>query len=128
MGSNFGQRDLVALTAATGDEFAMFSVGGRRLIIRGNHTSVPVTPEMGRELARQGWRWSSHTHPGSELNVLRSSDGDRVVLGAMEQVMERPVSILLKSRIFNSRGDSILFTQMAIVYRDGSHDKKDTQA
>ena len=35
VGNNFGQRDLVALTAATGDEFAMFSVGGRRLIIRG---------------------------------------------------------------------------------------------
>jgi hcp family T6SS protein ctsH3 len=110
VGNNFGQLDLVALAAATGDEFAMFSVGGRRLIIRGNHTSVPVTPEMGRELARQEWRWSSHTHSGSERNVLRSSDGDRAVLGAMEQVMERPVSILLKSRIFNSRGDSILFT------------------
>ena len=68
---------------------------------------MPVTPEMGRELARQGWRWSSHTHPGSERNVLRPSDGDRAVLGAMEQVMERHASI---SRIFNSRGDSILFT------------------
>ena len=88
----------------------MFSVGGRRLIIRGNHTSVPVTPEMGRELARQGWRWSSHTHPSSERNVLRSSDGDRAVSGAMEQVMERPANIPLTSRIFNSRGDSILFT------------------
>lgn len=101
---------MVALIAATGDEFAMFSVGGRRLIIRGNHTSVPVTPEMGRELARQEWRWSSHAHPGSERNVLRSSDGDRAVSGAMEQVMERPVNIPLTSRIFNSRGDTILFT------------------
>ena len=88
----------------------MFSVGRRRLIIRGNHTSVPVTPEMGRELARQGWRWSLYTHPGSERNVLRSSDGDRAVLDAMEQVMERPANIPLTSRIFNSRGDSILFT------------------
>ena len=111
MGSNFGQRDLVALTAATGDEFAMFSVGGRRLIIRGNHTSVPVTPEMGRELARQGWRWSSHTHPGETPHVLRSSSGDRSVLGAMGhqrfgyETLDRP-----RSRILNSRGDAIIFT------------------
>ena len=31
----------------------MFPVGGRRLIIRANQTSVPVIPETGRELARQ---------------------------------------------------------------------------
>ena len=40
----------MALTAATGDEFAMFSVGRGRLIIRGNHASVSVTPEMGMNL------------------------------------------------------------------------------
>ena len=28
---------------------------------------MPVTPEIGRELARQGWRWSSHTHPGEPI-------------------------------------------------------------
>jgi hypothetical protein len=41
---SFGQRDLSALTAATGDEFAMFSTGGRRMIFRGDASSVPINP------------------------------------------------------------------------------------
>ena len=36
---SFGQKDLAAVTAATGDEFAMFTAGGRRLVVRGNHQS-----------------------------------------------------------------------------------------
>lgn len=51
-----GRKDLSALTAATGDEFAMFSTGGRRLIYRGDATSVPITSEIGADLAAQGWR------------------------------------------------------------------------
>jgi hcp family T6SS protein ctsH3 len=105
--NNFGQRDLVALAAATGDEFAMFSVGGRRLIICGNHASVSVTPEMGYEFARQGWRWSSHTHPGETLHVLRSSSGDRAVLFAMEG---------RRSVIFNSIGQRIMFNHNGDLY------------
>lgn len=99
--NNFGQNDLAALTAATGVEFAMFSTGGRRLIYRGNSSSVPITPEIARELAAQGWRWSSHTHPGVGQGILRSSEGDWAVLGAMN----RP-----RSRIFNSMGQGRNFT------------------
>jgi len=97
---SFGQRDLSALTAATGDEFAMFSVGGRRLIFRGDSGSVPITPDMASQLASQGWRWSLHTHPGG-AGVLRSSIGDRAVLEAMGGQ---------RSSIFNSMGQRSMFT------------------
>lgn len=96
----FGNQDLAALTAATGDEFAMFTTGGRRLIVRGTPDGVPISPDRARELAAQGWRWSSHTHPGVGTNVLRSSSGDRAVLEATGQA---------RSGIFNSNGDRILF-------------------
>lgn len=73
----FGQNDLAALSAATGDEFAMFTTGGRRLIIRGNATGVPIGIVEAEELATKGWRWSSHVHPDG---TLRSSLGDRAIL------------------------------------------------
>jgi hypothetical protein len=98
---SFGQRDLAALTAATGDEFAMFSTGGRRLIYRGDAGSVPINPERASQLASQGWRWSSHTHPGFEVGVLRSSPGDQAVLGSMGGN---------QSAIFNSMGQRGMFT------------------
>ncbi|MGX9720039.1 hypothetical protein [Stenotrophomonas acidaminiphila] len=97
---SFGQRDLSALTAATGDEFAMFSTGGRRMIFRGDIGSVPINPEIASQLAGQGWRWSSHTHPGG-AGVQRSSIGDRAVLDAMGGQ---------RSSIFNSVGQRSMFT------------------
>ncbi|SFV14459.1 SpvB/TcaC N-terminal domain-containing protein [Pseudoduganella namucuonensis] len=98
---SFGQKDLAALTAATGDEFAMFSTGGRRLIYRGDATSVPITPEIAQNLAKQGWRWSSHVHPGYDTGALRSSLGDQAVLRAMGGN---------QSAIFNSMGQRSMFT------------------
>lgn len=100
---SFGQRDLSALTAATGDEFAMFSTGGRRLIYRGDFESVPITPAIGSDLAAQGWKWSSHVHPGFDVGVLHSSLGDRAVLAAMGGG---------KSAVCNSDGQLRLFTPL----------------
>jgi RHS repeat-associated protein len=96
----FNQRDLSALTAATGDEFAMFTAGGRRMIMRGSLEGVPVTPEIGKVLASKGWRWSAHTHPGGE-EVLRSSGADRIVLESMGGK---------SSAILNSEGRRKLFS------------------
>ncbi|MFC5743198.1 hypothetical protein, partial [Dyella tabacisoli] len=101
VGKSFGQNDLAALTATTGDEFAMFSTGGRRLIYRGDFGSVPVTPELAEQLSAQGWRWSSHTHPGFDVGVLRSSPGDQAVLRAMGGN---------QSAVFNSMGQRGMFT------------------
>lgn len=62
---------------------------------------------MGRELARQGWRWSLYTHPGSERNVLRSSEGDRAVLEAMGQQRSVLFNSEGRRRIFTPDGDSL---------------------
>jgi hypothetical protein len=104
VGKAFGLNDLAALTAATGDEFAMFSTGGRRLIIRGGADSVEfIDTEKASELAAQGWRLSAHVHPGTDSSVLRSSEGDRAVLGAMGGN---------RSAILNSVGQRSLFTPL----------------
>lgn len=104
---SFGQRDLTALTAATGDEFAMFSAGGRRLIYRGDAGSVPITPELGEKLSAQGWRWSSHVHPGADIGVLRSSTGDRAVLDAMGGQRSAIFNSIGQRRLFTPQGDSL---------------------
>lgn len=77
--------DLSALTAYTGDEFALFTKENERLIIRGNTVSVNIDIEQARKMAQQGYRWSGYTHPGVDFNCLFSSDGDRTILKQFEQ-------------------------------------------
>lgn len=96
--------DVAALTAQTGDEFAVLTTGGRRMIIRGNPVSVPLDVDRARELAAQGWRFSAHTHPGPTAAQLRSSIGDRNVLQAFGGS---------RSAIYNSVGQRGLFTPRA---------------
>ena len=72
--------DLSALTAQTGDEFAMFTKGKERLIIRGNAYNVNVDEAFAKELSRLGYKWSGHTHPGTSGNVLIPSVGDKLIL------------------------------------------------
>jgi len=97
----YSTSDLAALTAQTGDEFAMFTTGGRRMIIRGNPRSVPINTSAAEQLANQGWRWFAHSHPGISQTVLTASGGDRAVLS---QFVNQA-----KSRIFNSVGRSQIF-------------------
>jgi hypothetical protein len=60
--------DLSALTAKTGDEFAMFTLGNKRIVMRGDEKSVTLREEEVRRMVAQGYKWSGHTHPGdSEL-------------------------------------------------------------
>lgn len=88
-------KDLSALTAHTGDEFAMFTKGKERIIVRGNKTSVNIDIEQAKELSKQGYKWSGHTHPGIDENCLISSPGDNFVLKAFGQS---------RSVIYNSKG------------------------
>lgn len=101
----FGQNDLAALTAKTGDEFAMFTTGGKRLIMRGDFEKVPIYEEEGRRLAAKGWRWSSHTHPGEVESINMSSEGDRAVLKAMEGKRSLILNSVGDRRLFNPKGD-----------------------
>ena len=77
---NVTMMDLSALTAKTGNEFAMFTLGSRRLIVRGNAGIVNITPEKAAEMSALGYRWSGHTHIGS----LLASIGDKRVLNAFK--------------------------------------------
>jgi len=76
--SDVSMMDLAALTAKTGDEFAMFTLGARRLIVRGDAGSVNVDEAKAVEMRAQGYKWSGHTHTD---NVV-PSEGDVAILKA----------------------------------------------
>ncbi len=88
--------DLSALTAKTGHEFAMFTKGGERLIVRGNEVKVNINLDDAKRLSSQGYRWSGHTHPGIDFLCMQPSDGDYSVLDCFKQE---------NSVIYNSKGD-----------------------
>ena len=91
--------DLAALTAKTGDEFAMFTRKGDRLIMRGDNDTVPINEKTAMKLRDDGFRWSGHTHPGfSETNLI-ASDGDIKVLKAFGQK---------RSALYNATGNQVL--------------------
>ena len=88
-------KDLSALTAYTGDEFAVFTRKSERLIIRGNKNSVNVDIDKAKELNKQGYKWSGHTHPGISPDFATPSQGDRDILECFNQK---------RSVIYNSTG------------------------
>lgn len=88
--------DLAALTGETGNEFAMFTKHGDRLIIRGNEKMVNIDIDAAEQLAREGYRWSGHTHPGIDFLAMQPSDGDYAILDCFKQE---------SSVIYNSKGD-----------------------
>lgn len=93
--SDVKMSDLAALTAKTGDEFAMLTNGSKRMIIRGNSTSVNIGVEEAKKLAKQGYKFSGHTHPGVDRLCLMASDGDKSILEAFNNK---------RSVIYNSKG------------------------
>lgn len=88
--------DLSALTAKTGHEFAMFTKNNERLIIRGNEKKVNINIDDAKQLAKEGYRWSGHTHPGMDILVIQPSDGDYAILNCFKHNM---------SVIYNSKGE-----------------------
>jgi hypothetical protein len=76
-------RDLSALTAKNCVEYAMFTKGNERLIIRGDAKSVNISPKKAKILAEQGYRWSGHTH--ITKNDFQASYGDYEVLAQFNQ-------------------------------------------
>lgn len=82
---NVNMTDLSALTAKTGDEFALFTKGNERLVIRGNASRVNVTIEEAQQLAKNGYRWSGHTHPGADFFCLEASEGDWLIFECFNQ-------------------------------------------
>lgn len=93
-------KDLSALTAKTGVEFAMFTKGGERLVIRGNAGRVNIGPKEAAELREAGYKWSGHTHPGTDVLVLQPSEGDYLILEQFGQA---------SSVIYDSLGNHYVF-------------------
>ena len=93
-------KDLSALTAKTGVEYAMFTKGSERLIIRGNSARVNIDSAAAKELVKLGYKWSGHTHPGTNPNALQASTGDYNILKAFGQD---------SSVIYNSLGEYYIF-------------------
>ena len=95
-------RDLAALTAQTGCEYAMFTRKGERLIVRGNSYMTNIDAETARKMAEDGWRWSGHTHPGTDINVRIASPGDVEILKAFGQEYSLICDAAGKFEIFRS--------------------------
>lgn len=96
--------DLSALTAHTEVEFAMFTKGGERLIVRGNKFKTNIDVEDAQKMAAEGWKWSGHTHPGKDVFCLFSSEGDRRVLAAFGQDKSQIVNSMGQRRLFEKEG------------------------
>lgn len=88
--------DLSAFTASTGQEFAMFTKGEERLIIRGNEKMVNISVDDAKKLAELGYKWSGHTHPGMDFLCMQPSDGDYSILNCFKQN---------NAVVYNSKGD-----------------------
>jgi hypothetical protein len=99
--------DLAALTAKTGDEFALFTRGSQRLLIRGESFGVPLTEKVLLSLKKQGYKWSAHSHPGTSDNVLDASGkpGDRLVLELFEQKRSLIVNSSGRRNVFDSNNN-----------------------
>ena len=95
-------QDLSTLTAYTGVEFALFTRGNERLIIRGHNHGVPIDEFIARGMNSEGWKWTGHTHSDFGGRSLAVSGGDRLVLREFDQ----PYSIL-----YNAVGQSVLFAK-----------------
>ncbi|MCL2267647.1 MAG: hypothetical protein FWC23_00465 [Chitinispirillia bacterium] len=76
--SDVSMSDLAALTAKTKVEYAMFTRGPERLIIRGDGFHVNIGPLEASVLCARGYRWSGHTHV--RAGDLAPSEGDRKIL------------------------------------------------
>jgi len=84
--SDVSMRDLSALTAKTGVEFAMFTRKQERLIVRGDAVHINITPDKATALNALGYKWSGHTHIGLYNGwELSASDGDYDVLSEFNQ-------------------------------------------
>jgi hypothetical protein len=100
--SDVNLTDLAALTAHTGDEFALFTLGSRRIVVRGTSSRLEIGAGLSNKLISQEWRWSVHTHPGLSDRVLMASGfpGDRSTLQLLNQE---------RSLILNSAGRRSIF-------------------
>jgi hypothetical protein len=99
---NVSMTDLAALSAATGDEFALFTKKGDRLVVRGDEGHVYIDKNRATTLSAEGYRFSGHTHTKLYHNgmELEPSDGDYGILKYFDQK---------ESVIYNIKGNHRTF-------------------
>lgn len=95
-------KDLSALTAVTGLEFALFERNDKYIIFKGNSYSIYLNGNTIGMLINRKFIWVGHTHPGMSFNCLMPSDGDYKTLKALGQK---------KSTIYNSVGEYYVFEE-----------------
>lgn len=96
--------DVAAITSATNSEYAMFTKGTERLIIKGNQVGINITFKEIERLAKDGYRWTCHTHPGTSFDTLSPSGADRESLRIFKEYNKQS-----RSSIYNSAGNFVIF-------------------
>lgn len=76
-------KDIAALSAHEGVEFALLTRKGERMVFRGNdHHVNALNGATVQQYRDDGWKWSGHTHV---YGGLISSDGDQKILALFDQ-------------------------------------------
>lgn len=66
--------DLPALTAATGDEFAIFEKGKHRILLRGSGPNWEIPDDLWETIVKEKWRWNGHSHPVKGKAIASAED------------------------------------------------------
>ena len=69
-------KDLSALTAYTGIEYALFERNDKYAVYKGNSVEIILTQGDLAMLLNGKYQWIGHAHPGNSYNCLIPSDGD----------------------------------------------------
>lgn len=78
-------KDIASLTAHNQVEYAMFTKGQERMIVRGNEYRVNIDEVEAAQMRAEGWKWSGHSHIHVDKVDLNPSDGDIEILKAFGQ-------------------------------------------
>ena len=101
--NSINPRDTQALTAKNGVEYAVFTRGKQRTIVRGGAHSTPVDVTEAGAMRESGYRWSWHTHPSGAYSLV-VSEGDYNVLQAFDQQQRVVYNVDGKQHVFSRRG------------------------
>jgi DNA/RNA non-specific endonuclease len=97
------EQKLANVTAATGNEFAVFEDSeGSVKVFRGNAHSIDISETEKQSLIKDGYELKYHTQNGYSLNELNASFEDQQLLKDFNQ--ERSI-------VVNANGDTAEFTQ-----------------
>ena len=104
---NIKMSDLISLTAINGCEYAMFTKGSERIIIRGTRHSTSDGATL-ISLAKQGYRWSGHTHPFNDWPMGSYGDIETLKLFKNNQTI-----------VYNSFGEWSTFDKNGNMLKTG---------